>query len=45
LSLGVLLVVVGGQIVLTGLLADLILKIHSDARREFPMRYASTPRS
>ena len=41
LSLGVLLVVIGGQIVLTGLLADLILKLHSDARREFPMRYAS----
>jgi len=45
LSLGVLLVLIGGQIVLTGLLADLILKIHSDARREFPMRYASKPRS
>jgi glycosyltransferase involved in cell wall biosynthesis len=45
LSLGVLLVLIGGQIVLTGLLADLILKIHSDARREFPMRYASTRRS
>jgi glycosyltransferase involved in cell wall biosynthesis len=43
LSLGVLLVLIGGQIVLTGLLADLILKIHSDARREFPMRYASRP--
>jgi len=45
LSLGVLLVLIGGQIVLTGLLADLILKIYSDARREFPMRYASKPRS
>ena len=45
LSLGVLLVLIGGQIVLTGLLADLILKIHSEARREFPMRYASRPRS
>jgi glycosyltransferase involved in cell wall biosynthesis len=45
LSLGVLLVLIGGQIVLTGLLADLILKIHSDARRDFPMRYASGPRS
>ena len=43
LSLGVLLVVVGGQIVLTGLLADLILKIHYDARRDFPLRYASGP--
>ena len=41
LSLGVLLVLIGGQIVLTGLLADLILKIHSDARRDFPLRYAT----
>jgi glycosyltransferase involved in cell wall biosynthesis len=43
LSLGVLLVVVGGQIVLTGLLADLILKLHYDARRDFPLRHASGP--
>jgi glycosyltransferase involved in cell wall biosynthesis len=43
LSLGVLLVVIGGQVVLTGLLADLILKIHYDARRDFPFRYASGP--
>jgi glycosyltransferase involved in cell wall biosynthesis len=41
LSLGVLLVLIGGQIVLTGLLADLMLKIQSDARRDFPLRYAS----
>jgi glycosyltransferase involved in cell wall biosynthesis len=41
LSLGVLLVLIGGQIVLTGLLAELIMKIHYDARREFPLRYAS----
>jgi hypothetical protein len=43
LSLGVLLVLIGGQIVLTGLLADLILKIHYDARRDYPLRYASGP--
>jgi glycosyltransferase involved in cell wall biosynthesis len=43
LSLGVLLVLIGGQIVLTGLLADLMLKIQSDARRDFPLRYASRP--
>ena len=43
LSLGVLLVLIGGQIVLTGLLADLMLKVHYDARREFPLRYASEP--
>jgi glycosyltransferase involved in cell wall biosynthesis len=43
LTLGVLLVVMGGQIVLTGLLADLVLKLHADKRREFPMRYTSGP--
>ena len=41
LSLGVLLVVMGGQIVLTGLLADLLLKVNYDARREFPLKYVS----
>jgi glycosyltransferase involved in cell wall biosynthesis len=41
LSLGVLLVVIGGQIVLTGLLADLILRVNYDARRVFPLKYAS----
>ena len=41
LSLGVLLVLIGGQVVLTGLLADLVIKINYDARREFPLRYAS----
>jgi glycosyltransferase involved in cell wall biosynthesis len=43
LSLGVLLVLIGGQTVLTGLLADLILKVHYDARRDFPLRFASGP--
>ena len=41
LSLGVLLVLIGGQIVLTGLLADLILKVNYDARREFPLRHGT----
>jgi glycosyltransferase involved in cell wall biosynthesis len=41
LNLGVLLVLIGFQIVLTGLLADLILKVNYDARREFPVRYES----
>jgi glycosyltransferase involved in cell wall biosynthesis len=41
LTLGVLLTVVGLQIVLTGLLADLILKVNSDSRREFPLKYES----
>jgi glycosyltransferase involved in cell wall biosynthesis len=43
LNLGVLLVVVGGQIVLTGLLADLIFRVNYDARRDFPLKYASDP--
>ncbi len=42
LTLGVLLILVGLQIVLTGLLADLILKVNHDSRREFPLRYDST---
>ena len=41
LTLGVLLVVIGGQTVFTGLLADLIVNINAERRREFPLRYAS----
>jgi hypothetical protein len=41
LTLGVLLVVIGGQTVFTGLLADLIVNINAGQRREFPLRYAS----
>lgn len=41
LSLGVLLILIGGQVVLTGLLADLIMKVNYDARREFPLKYSS----
>ena len=41
LTLGVLLVVIGGQTVFTGLLADLIVNITAERRREFPLRYAS----
>ena len=41
MNLGVLLVLIGFQIVLTGLLADLILKVNYDARHEFPLRHDS----
>lgn len=41
LTLGVLLVLVGVQIVLTGLLADLIVKVNNDARHEVPLKYQS----
>jgi glycosyltransferase involved in cell wall biosynthesis len=41
LSLGVLLILIGGQIVLTGLLADLIMKVNYDSRRDFPLKYSS----
>ena len=39
LSFGVLLVLVGGQIVFTGLLADLI--VNMNRKQEFPLKYAS----
>ena len=49
LMLGVLLVVVGGQTVFTGLLADLIVNVTRSNRQEFPLKYASdaaaTPRT
>jgi glycosyltransferase involved in cell wall biosynthesis len=41
LMLGVLLVVIGGQTVFTGLLADLIVNVSQDRRREFPLRFTS----
>ena len=41
LMFGVLLVVIGGQTVFTGLLADLIVNISQDKRHEFPLKYAS----
>jgi hypothetical protein len=41
LSFGVLLVLVGGQIVFTGLLADLIVNINQNRKQEFPLKYAS----
>jgi hypothetical protein len=41
LTFGVLLVLIGGQTVFTGLLADLIVNMNQDKRQEFPLRYAS----
>ena len=39
LTFGVLLVVIGGQTVFTGLLADLIVNTSRDKRQEFPLKY------
>lgn len=41
LTFGVLLVVIGGQTVFTGLLADLIVNMSQDKTREFPLKYSS----
>lgn len=42
LSFGVLLVLIGGQTVFTGLLADLIVNVHQqNAAQEFPLKYTS----
>jgi glycosyltransferase involved in cell wall biosynthesis len=41
LMLGVLLVVIGGQTVFTGLLADLIVNVNQDRRQDFPLKYTS----
>jgi glycosyltransferase involved in cell wall biosynthesis len=41
LTFGVLLVVLGGQTVFAGLLADLIVNMSQDKRQEFPLKYSS----
>jgi glycosyltransferase involved in cell wall biosynthesis len=41
LTFGVLLVVIGGQTVFTGLLADLIVNMSQDKRQKFPLKYSS----
>jgi hypothetical protein len=43
LTFGVLLVLVGGQIVFTGLLADLIVNMNQNGRQPFPFKYVSDP--
>jgi hypothetical protein len=37
----VLLIVLGGQTVFTGLLADLIVNVSQSRRQEFPLKFAS----
>jgi glycosyltransferase involved in cell wall biosynthesis len=41
LTFGVLLIVLGGQTVFTGLLADLIVNVSQSRRQEFPLKFAS----
>jgi glycosyltransferase involved in cell wall biosynthesis len=41
LSFGVLLVLIGGQTIFTGLLADLIVNVNQTTINRFPLRYAS----
>ena len=41
LSFGVLMVMVGAQIIFTGLLADLIVNVAQSPRQEFPLKYSS----
>jgi glycosyltransferase involved in cell wall biosynthesis len=41
LTFGVLLVVIGGQTVFTGLLADLIVNVSQNKTQEFPLKYVS----
>jgi glycosyltransferase involved in cell wall biosynthesis len=41
LSFGVFLVLIGGQIVFTGLLADLIVNVSQAGKQEFPLKYTS----
>ena len=41
LTFGVLLVLIGGQTVFTGLLADLIVNVNQNKRQEFPLRHVS----
>ena len=43
LSFGVLMVMVGAQIIFTGLLADLIVNVVQSPRQEFPLKYSSGP--
>jgi hypothetical protein len=41
LLFGVLLILIGGQTIFTGLLADLIVNVNQDRGHEFPLRYTS----
>jgi glycosyltransferase involved in cell wall biosynthesis len=44
LLFGVLLVLIGGQTIFTGLLADLIVNVSQERRQDFPLRYTSDGR-
>ena len=41
LLFGVLLVLIGGQTVFTGLIADLIVSVNQSRHHDFPLKYAS----
>jgi hypothetical protein len=41
LTFGVLLIVIGGQTVFTGLLADLIVNVNQTKHHDFPLKFAS----
>ena len=41
LTFGVLLVIIGGQTVFTGLLAELIVNVSQDKKQELPLKYAT----
>ena len=43
LTFGVMLIVLGGQTVFAGLLADLIVNVSQSRRQEFPLKFASEP--
>jgi glycosyltransferase involved in cell wall biosynthesis len=45
LLFGVLLVLIGGQTVFTGLLADLIVSVNQNHRQEFPIKFSSDEQS
>lgn len=45
LLFGVLLVLIGGQTIFTGLLADLMVNVNQAKRQEFPLRYSSDGKS
>jgi glycosyltransferase involved in cell wall biosynthesis len=45
LTFGVMLIVLGGQTVFAGLLADLIVNVSQSRRQEFPLKFASEPAS
>ncbi len=45
LMFGVLLVLIGGQTVFTGLLADLVVNVNQKGTQEFPLKFVSGPKA